>query len=519
MSRKKSSGSIEYENKYQEIDAAAENSDYDSVVSACTADQDKAQSSNTQLQQDESRTSLIHHQENRPYLDPQLQGEPLYSLHSIASASFQSVRSQQPQNREQASHEILALPRSNIDLPGTLARLSLDISKSEEYLPAIPDSSTMPKTDVVPIQENSNENNTQSNSAGLQRRSTVTTAVNHYGSLENTPGFIGSVAIAFAAIPNPKHLLENSSWYSGSDSDDMVLEDGSRPISLVTPAADVEFKHEHTHTQINKRRFKAIGYLLIEYAKLALKYVMTLKGFAVTLYFLLVIAFGGMLFLLLLNAAPAMSKVYGPDDKVHSPRQIWIEIDSQILNALFSITGLGLLPLRSRDLYFWIRGRYLQDSAKNKKILKIHSNWFWDGFTSDWKLLLVILLFIFNSIFQVLLCFVMWHFTRFNRPSWTTGTLIAVSFLCNIIAGIVMFWEARRIEKYSFQTGIIREPGVSLADTKANEKSRSMKENAINDGSAINDIGNSANPVMKPKSENASLFKERYTMSDTSQMV
>lgn len=69
------------------------------------------------------------------------------------------------------------------------------------------------------------------------------------------------------------------------------------------------------------------------------KFTCTPLGFFVVLYGLLVVAFGGMLFLLLCNAAPAMCKPSCND--INSPRRIWVEYDSQIVNALFCVTGFG----------------------------------------------------------------------------------------------------------------------------------------------------------------------------------
>ncbi|GFF93626.1 hypothetical protein IFM60648_10146 [Aspergillus lentulus] len=84
-------------------------------------------------------------------------------------------------------------------------------------------------------------------------------------------------------------------------------------------------------------------------------------GTLITLYGLNVLAWGGMLFLLLCNAAPAMCDPSCNDPD--SPRRKWIEIDSQILNALFCIPGLGLAPWRMRGLYLWIRWRVGKDDA------------------------------------------------------------------------------------------------------------------------------------------------------------
>jgi len=91
-------------------------------------------------------------------------------------------------------------------------------------------------------------------------------------------------------------------------------------------------------------------------------------GFLVTVYALNVIAWGGMLFLLLCNAAPAMCWAHDEEqgwirdcDHLYSARRIWMETDSQILNALFCVTGLGLIPWRFRDLYYLLRWRLLPE--------------------------------------------------------------------------------------------------------------------------------------------------------------
>lgn len=74
----------------------------------------------------------------------------------------------------------------------------------------------------------------------------------------------------------------------------------------------------------------------------AWKFVTTPTGFLMTVYGLNVIAWGAMLLFLLLGAAPAMN--HPSKDAINSSRKIWIEIDSQILNALFCVTGFGLAP-------------------------------------------------------------------------------------------------------------------------------------------------------------------------------
>lgn len=301
-----------------------------------------------------------------------------------------------------------------------------------------------PNVHFVPgeIEEQERNDNNDRNPAG--RRQSLAKIYNDYMDVENVPGFVGLAAIALAEIPSPEKLLAKARFKRVDE--EARIGDADIHTYEPTPAADIQFVPEHTFREIQRRRLQTLRYLALEYMRLGIRYILTPKGFAVTVYFLLIVAFGGMLFLLLLNAAPAMSREWGPDDKVHSPRQIWIEIDSQILNALFCVTGLGLFPKRVRDLYMYLVGTYRKDSYCRRKVLRAHSDWFLNDYSSEWKLLTVLLLYIMNSVFQVLLCVVMWHFNRFTRPSWTTGTLIAAAFSCVIIAGIITFVEARRVK-------------------------------------------------------------------------
>lgn len=96
------------------------------------------------------------------------------------------------------------------------------------------------------------------------------------------------------------------------------------------------------------------------------KWFLTPFGFLVTLYGLNVVAWGGMLFLLLCNASSAMCWSPSPDNPgekyfncndIDSPRRKWIEWNSQTLNALFCVTGFGLAPWRFRDLWYLMKYR------------------------------------------------------------------------------------------------------------------------------------------------------------------
>jgi hypothetical protein len=203
----------------------------------------------------------------------------------------------------------------------------------------------------------------------------------------------------------------------------------------------------------------------------ALRWMVTPKGFSITVYGLNVVAWGGMLFLLMCNAAPAMCH---PDcDSINSSRRTWIEIDSQILNALFCVTGFGLAPWRMRDLYFWCLWRLGRSERSRQRglarLADIHATWFLQSQelanvlpttcssakielmhiapTAPWKMDAVVWGNMLNTVFQVSLALCMWTMNRLNRPNWTTGLFVGLACLVVGIAGVVMWLEKRRIQK------------------------------------------------------------------------
>lgn len=263
-----------------------------------------------------------------------------------------------------------------------------------------------------------------------------------------------------------------------------------------------KFPPKHTRTQATVIALKGFG-----------RFVMTPSGFLITAYCLNVVAWGGMLFLLLVNAAPAMCR---PScDHIDSPRRKWIEIDSQILNALFCVTGFGLIPWRFRDLYHLLRWRVLKQYDGLRVLAGIHRGWFrlpgsdqlpvlpppsssstqqqqqqpttttsnsnssyfpssprrhevnpndaalplptskapdppLTGFraspTSPWKLDFVIWMYVLNTALQAVLCGFMWGLNRHDRPSWSTGTFVALACLVAGAAGYLVFREGKRVK-------------------------------------------------------------------------
>lgn len=217
----------------------------------------------------------------------------------------------------------------------------------------------------------------------------------------------------------------------------------------------------------------------------AWKFVSTPTGFLMALYGLNVVAWGAMLFFLLLGAAPAMD--HPSKDAINSPRKIWIEIDSQILNALFCVTGFGLAPWRFRDLYWLIQARMRHNKHAMRRLCKQNKSWFrppawYRGedeetgeeekritFTGEvapptslWKLSFVVWMMVLNTLLQGVLSAMMWGYNRINRPSWATGTFIGLGCGVSLLAGLMMWWEGRKVKK-------IEGPVIKLAEAPAVE--------------------------------------------------
>ncbi|KAI8634808.1 hypothetical protein F5Y19DRAFT_410283 [Xylariaceae sp. FL1651] len=215
-------------------------------------------------------------------------------------------------------------------------------------------------------------------------------------------------------------------------------------------------------------------------------------GFFLTIYGLLIVGWGAMIFLLLVNAVPGMCWVNGHFDcnDINSPRRIWIENDSQILTALFSVTGFGLAPWRIRDLYYLLRYRMRGDQKALRTLAGVHRGWFrlegsdhlppnlgpknieettmpynvdsvpypletipdppLTGIRSPpselWRLDFIVWLNIWHTILMGFLAGFMWALSRYDRPAWTTGLFVALTLIASTSAGIMEALQGRKVK-------------------------------------------------------------------------
>ncbi|EPE07380.1 alpha-l-rhamnosidase c [Ophiostoma piceae UAMH 11346] len=214
-------------------------------------------------------------------------------------------------------------------------------------------------------------------------------------------------------------------------------------------------------------------------------YLVTPTGFLIVLYGANIIAWGGMLFLLLCNASKAMC--YPTCNNIDSPRRKWIEWDSQVLTGLFCVTAFGLAPWRFRDLYLYLQFKVRKNQRAMRRLAGVHRGWIrlpgsellpittGPGSipadtpvhaipfpetkipdapltgqrappTRPWAIVFVLFMNIMNTILQAVLCGIMWGMNRYDRPSWSTGLFVALGCIAGALGGLGMFWEGKRVK-------------------------------------------------------------------------
>jgi hypothetical protein len=289
--------------------------------------------------------------------------------------------------------------------------------------------------------------------------------------------------------------VEASTGLTTSESSAEATRTHTGPDESGTYPNGYRFPKKHTWTQSTAISAKAFW-----------KFFLTPFGFLITIYGLNVVGWGAMIFFVLLNAAPAMC--HPSCNAENSSRKIWIEIDSQVLNGLFCVTGFGLIPWRFRDFYYLMRWRVFKDYNAHRVLAGLYRGWYRlpgsDKLAEDigpppvyskkhpqteespppyspedithleenraiplpatsmpeppltgqraapsrgWTLDFVIWMYLWNTIFQAFLCGVMWGYNRHNRPSWTTGLFITLGCLTGIFAGILVFIEGKKVKK------------------------------------------------------------------------
>lgn len=267
--------------------------------------------------------------------------------------------------------------------------------------------------------------------------------------------------------------------------------DVSSSYSSLEPLRQSRISHKHVdapHTRnyeylpIQKR---GMTRMIIFAMKRTCNFILTPFGILVTIYCLNVVAWGGMCFLLILNAAPAMCHPTCSNE--FSTREEWIEIDSRCTVILLAIMAFGLSPWRLRDLYYLMQYRILKREEGLRRLAGIHRAWVrllgsdcktsrknstlglctnhssvpipaskapdfplyreYAPPTKIWKLDFMIWMYVANIVFQAVLVGVMWGYNRFNRPTWASGVFVALTLGAAASAGLMSWLESRKVRK------------------------------------------------------------------------
>ncbi|KAK1769198.1 hypothetical protein QBC33DRAFT_576991 [Phialemonium atrogriseum] len=263
-----------------------------------------------------------------------------------------------------------------------------------------------------------------------------------------------------------------------TSSDDVTISVSTDASKAKTPTAPFDNGY-HFPPKYNWKESTAHG------LRASWEYFTTPLGFCVVVYGLNVVAWGGMLFLLLCNASPAMC--YPTCNDINSPRRKWIEWDSQIINALFCVTGFGLAPWRFRDWYYLLQFRILKKEEGLRRLAGFHRGWFRlpgsQGLplqagpqnppldaprssvpypesripeapltgvrapaTPTWRMDFVVWSMVCNTFLQAVLSGFMWGMNRYKRPSWSTGLFVALACIVAAMGGIMMFVEGKKVK-------------------------------------------------------------------------
>ncbi|TFY83946.1 hypothetical protein EWM64_g71 [Hericium alpestre] len=174
-------------------------------------------------------------------------------------------------------------------------------------------------------------------------------------------------------------------------------------------------------------------------------------------------------------------------------QQFWIEICSQILCGLFTITGIGLIPWRTIDTYrmykIWHYKRKIRKLRRQAGLPDLYDDddlpdpiydenyvhvltekeqadlhyqqqqfmksqtWYRPHGTETHRAfpintaMTICLLNDWNSIFQIMLSACQWSMDRIARPDWTTGLLIPASFMCGIGSGVYIWRGGKKTRR------------------------------------------------------------------------
>jgi hypothetical protein len=81
-----------------------------------------------------------------------------------------------------------------------------------------------------------------------------------------------------------------------------------------------------------------------------------------------------------------------------------------------------------------------------------------------------------NTFFQVVLCYYMYNYNRYKRPSWATGTFVALGCIVAGVGGIMMYHEGKYVKRVE---GVPAPQGYEEAQTDMERQLTQQSEPAV----------------------------------------
>ncbi|EJU06093.1 hypothetical protein DACRYDRAFT_60648 [Dacryopinax primogenitus] len=316
--------------------------------------------------------------------------------------------------------------------------------------------------------------------------------ISHLANAANTiliPPIFSSTRKPVVALPQISLLPSDSQAQLLPEHDQADRAEKGMVIGIVPGEARPDELDLHVEHVLRKR----------DQAKRALRglwaFLKTPMGILTAIYGFLVAFWGAAIVLFLLHWINLHNDYY---------QKLWIEITCQVENGLFTITGVGLIPWRVIDTYRIVRithykilsrkirkqrgmkalndendipdpenGALTEEAVlpeAQQKALRYQQEKFMKSQTwyrphetethrafSITTALWICLLIDGNSIFQCMLCGTMWGLNMYNRPAWTTGSLVPLSFLCGIAAAVLIWKGGDRTKKVEEVEGKFRD--------------------------------------------------------------
>ncbi|KAF7968425.1 hypothetical protein HWV62_30583 [Athelia sp. TMB] len=178
----------------------------------------------------------------------------------------------------------------------------------------------------------------------------------------------------------------------------------------------------------------------------------------------------------------------------------WVEVSSQVVNGLFTVTGVGLIPARAVDTYraykIWHYKRRTRQLREKAGLPQLYDEDDLPDPAYDPNYVHVL-----NDQEQadlhyrqpystraIILCGTMWGLNRFQRPAYSTGLLIPLSFLCGIGAAVYIWRGGQKTKRTKEVAERLR---AALAGTSRDDPQDCARQALVDDQDHSRD-GNTA---------------------------